>query len=55
MPQRQMGIGETEWMLLDKLRSAMVNATREPLRGEVEISDTWIGGFQAGLRHLKGR
>lgn len=31
---------------------------REPLHGEVEIDDTWIGGPQAGLRgsrQLKGR
>jgi hypothetical protein len=36
----------------------MVNATREPLYGEVEIDDTWIGGPQPGLRgsrQLKGR
>ena len=36
----------------------MVNATREPLNGEVEIDDTWIGGSQSGLRgsrQLKGR
>ncbi|MBA3572371.1 MAG: transposase, partial [Pyrinomonadaceae bacterium] len=35
-----------------------VNAAREPLHGEVEIDDTWIGGTQAGLRgsrQLKGR
>src|SRR3989475_13198624 len=45
-------------MLLHKLRRAMVNSAREPLRGEVEIDDTWIGGAQAGLRgsrQLKGR
>jgi transposase-like protein len=28
----------------------MVNTAREPLRGEVEVDDTWIGGEQAGLR-----
>ena len=36
----------------------MVNASREPLHGEVEIDDTWIGGPQPGLRgsrQLKGR
>jgi len=44
--QRQLGLRryETAWMLLHKLRRAMVNATREPLHGEVEIDDTWIGG-----------
>jgi transposase-like protein len=58
--QRQLGLRryETAWMLLHKLRRAMVNAKREALRGEVEIDDTWIGGPQAGLRgsrQLRGR
>jgi len=58
--QRQLGISryETVWMMLHKLRRAMVNAGREPLRGEVEVDDTWIGGEQAGLRgsrQLKNR
>lgn len=58
--QRQLGLGnyETAWMMLHKFRRAMVNARREPLRGEVEVDDTWIGGTQAGLRgsrQLKGR
>ena len=58
--QRQLGLRryETAWMLLHKLRRAMVNTAREPLHGEIEIDDTWIGGHQAGLRgsrQLKGR
>ena len=58
--QRQLGLRryETAWMLLHKLRRAMVNAAREPLYGDVEIDETWIGGPQAGLRgsrQLKGR
>jgi transposase-like protein len=58
--QRQLGLRryETAWMLLHKLRRAMVNTAREPLHGDVEIDDTWIGGPQAGLRgsrQLKGR
>src|SRR2546422_10894426 len=50
--QRQLGLCryETAWMLLHKLRRAMVNAAREPLHGEVEIDDTWVGGTQAGIR-----
>jgi hypothetical protein len=51
--QRQFGLRryETVWiMLLHKFRRAMVNLTREPLRGEVEVDDTWVGGTQAGLR-----
>ena len=58
--QRQLGLRryETAWMMLHKLRRAMVNAAREPLHGVVEIDDAWIGGPQAGLqgsRQLKGR
>jgi len=44
--------------MLHKLRRAMVNAARDPLHGEVEVDDTWVGGVQAGLRgsrQLKGR
>ncbi len=36
----------------------MVNVAREPLHGEVEVDETWVGGEQAGLRgscQLKGR
>src|SRR5690348_7696730 len=50
--QRQLGLSryETAWMMLHKLRRAMVNAAREPLHGEIEIDDTWVGGEQAGLQ-----
>jgi transposase-like protein len=50
--QRQLGLRryETAWMMLHKFRRAMVNSTREPLWGEVEVDDTWVGGGQAGLR-----
>lgn len=58
--QRQLGLRryETAWMMLHKLRRAMVNVAREPLHGEIEVDDTWIGGAQPGLRgsrQLKGR
>src|SRR5437667_12082693 len=58
--QRQLALGcyETAWMMLHKFRRAMVNLAREPLQGEVEVDDTWIGREQAGLRgsrQLKGR
>src|SRR5208283_3166320 len=58
--QRQLALRryETAWMMLHKFRRAMVNVTREPLQGEVEVDDTWVGGPQAGLRgsrQLKGR
>jgi len=58
--QRHLGLScyETAWMMLHKLRRAMVNGAREPLHGEVEVDETWVGGEQAGLRgsrQLKGR
>ena len=50
--QRQLALRryETAWMMLHKLRRAMVNVRREPLHGDVEIDDTWVGGPQSGLR-----
>src|SRR5215467_4438345 len=58
--QRQLELRryETAWMMLHKLRRAMVNTAREPLHGEVEIDEAWIGGFHGGLRgsrQLRGR
>jgi transposase-like protein len=58
--QRQLALPryETAWMLLHKFRRAMVKLAREPLRGEVQVDDTRVGGTQAGLRgsrQLKGR
>jgi len=58
--QRQLGSGryETAWMILHKLRRAMVNTGREPLYDKVELDQTWVGGPQAGLkgsRQLRGR
>jgi len=49
---------ETAWMILHKFRRAMVNWTRERLRSEVEVDDTWVGGTRSGLRgsrQWKGR
>lgn len=50
--QRQLGLSryETAWVMLHKVRRAMVDATREPLRGEIEVDDTWVGGEQAARR-----
>ena len=58
--QRQLGLScyETVWMMLHKLRRAMVNAAREPLHGQAEVDETWVGGEQVGLRgsrQLKNR
>jgi transposase-like protein len=50
--QRQLGIGryETAWMILHKLRRAMVAPQREPLIGEVEVDEGFLGGRDSDLR-----
>jgi transposase-like protein len=50
--QHMLGLAryETAWLILHKLRRAMVNADREPLKGTVEIDATFIGGERLGLR-----
>ena len=55
--QRQLGIAryETAWMMLHKLRRAMVNPEREPLRHAVEVDDCYVGGHEAGLRGGRAR
>jgi hypothetical protein len=48
--QRQLGIGhyETAWLMLHKLRRAMVAPERDPLTGPVEVDDFYIGGIEEG-------
>lgn len=57
--KRQLGTSyKTTWLLLHKLRRAMVAPEREKLRGTIEMDETWVGGLQTGLkgsRQLKGR
>jgi len=50
--QRQLGIDryETAWAILHKLRRAMVRPDREPLKHQVEVDETYIGGPEVGLR-----
>lgn len=50
--ERQLGIGryETAWMMLQKLRRAMVHPNRELLHDKVEVDETYVGGPEAGLR-----
>jgi transposase-like protein len=54
--QRQLGISryETAWLVLQKLRRAMVAPEREPLSGEVEVDETLVGGVREG-RHVARR
>lgn len=48
--QRQLGIRrhETAWMMLHKLRAAMVAPDREPLKREVEVDEFFLGGLEEG-------
>ena len=50
--QRQLGISRSEraWTMLHKLRRAMVAREREPLKGEVEADQFFLGGYEQGLR-----
>lgn len=49
--QRQLGLSryETAWLILQKLRRAMVAPERAPLKGEVEIDEFFLGGHEEGL------
>jgi hypothetical protein len=61
--QRQLGLSryETAWLILQKLRRAMVAPEREPLKREVEVDefflgghDPWTDGRQRGKKALVG-
>jgi len=55
--QRQLGIGQyrTAWLLLHKLRRAMVAPDREPLKAEVEVDEFFLGGLEEGLTGGRAR
>jgi transposase-like protein len=50
--QRQLGLKRYEpaWMMLHKLRSAMVAPDRKALSGIVEVDETYVGGPEHGKR-----
>ena len=50
--QRQLGLSryETAWVMLQKLRRAMIRPDREPLYGEVEADEAYVGAPEVGLR-----
>lgn len=57
--QRLLGLGSyrTAWLWLKKLRRAMVLPGRDPLRGQVEVDETYVVGVEAGggRRHLESK
>lgn len=50
--QRQLGLAryETAWVMLHKLRRAMVRPERQLLHGEVEADEAYVGASEVGLR-----
>jgi transposase-like protein len=50
--QRVLGFGSyrTAWLMLHKLRRAMIRPQREKLSGKVEVDETYVGGFREGKR-----
>ena len=48
--QRALGLGsyQTAWMMLHRLRAAMVRPGRERLCGRVEVDETYVGGEEEG-------
>jgi len=55
--QRQLGLSryETAWLMLHKLRRAMIAPEREPLSGEVEVDEGFIGGRDPARRAGRDR
>jgi ISXO2-like transposase domain len=49
--QRLLGLRsyETAWAHMHKLRRAMVRPGRDPLRGVVEVDESYVGGEEAGV------
>jgi transposase-like protein len=50
--KRVLGLGsyETAWLMLHKLRRAMVRPGRDQLSTFVEVDETYLGGLEEGLR-----
>jgi transposase-like protein len=57
--QRELGLGsyKTAWLMLQKLRDAMVRVGRDKLTGTVEVDETYVGGPErrVGGRELVGK
>jgi len=54
--QTNLGINsyQSAWLLLQKLRVAMIRSDREPLSGIVEVDEDYIGGVDEGGKRGRG-
>jgi hypothetical protein len=55
--ERSLEIGsyQTAWAMLARLRSVLVDLSRERLSGIVEVDETFIGGVESGLTGRAGQ
>jgi transposase-like protein len=55
--KRQLGLAryETAWLMLQKLRRAMMAPEREPLKSEVELDKFFVGGLEEGTHGARQR
>jgi len=55
----QKGLGiksyKTAWLLLHKIRSAMVDPRRSKLSGKIEVDESWVGGKKHGPEYKGGK
>jgi len=53
--ERMMGVSyHVAWHMLHRFRVAMVRTSREPLSGEIEVDETFIGGVDEGGKRGRG-
>ncbi len=50
--QRSLGLGSyrSAWLMLQKLRQAMIRLGREHLKSSIEVDETYVGGEEEGVR-----
>ena len=55
----QKGLGiksyKTAWLLLHKIRSAMIDPKRSKISGNIELDETWVGGVKHGVEYKGGK
>lgn len=51
----EIGSYQTVWAMLHRLRAVLVRPGRDRLTGAVEVDETYIGGFEAGLAGGRAR